>query len=158
LGDANDVVEKKGVHVVATQPVSIHGLSKVEFTSDGYLALPTEVLGTEHFVLAYANVHAAVPGLNGSQFAIVGSETNTTVTIIPSVVTGVRDSGIPYTITLNAGQTYQLRTTSGAAADLTGTRILSDKPIAVFGSHACANVNSDEEFFCDYLVEQMPPS
>jgi hypothetical protein len=157
LGDANDVIEKKGVHVVATQPVSIHALSKVDFTSDGYLALPTEVLGTEHYVLAYRNVHAAVPELNGSQFAIVASETNTTVTIMPSVVTGARDSGIPYTITLQAGHTYQLRTTTGAPADLTGTRILSDKPIAVFGSHACANVNSDDEFFCDYLVEQLPP-
>lgn len=157
LGDANDVVEKKGVRVTATAPVSVHGLSQVEFTSDGFLALPLEALGTRHVVLAYANVHANVPELDGSQFALVATEPDTQVTVIPSVVTGIRDEGVPYHIKLQPGETYQLRTTSGAPADLTGTVLLSDKPIAVFGSHQCANVQSLDYFFCDYLVEQLPP-
>ncbi len=157
LGDANDVIEKKGVHIVATAPVSVHGLSQVEFTTDGFLALPIESLGIRHVVLAYANVHANVPELEGSQFALVATEPDTQVTIIPSVVTGVRDEGVPYHIKLQPGETYQLRSTSGAPADLTGTILLSDKPIAVFGSHQCANVQSLDSFFCDYLVEQLPP-
>lgn len=157
LGAATDLIQKKGVHVVSTQPVNVYALSKVDYTSDGYLALPRAVLGTRYGVLAYANVHSAAPELNGSQFAVVACEDKTTVTIVPSVTTGVRTGGVPYTIVLQAGEAYQLRTTSGAPADLTGTRIQSDKPVAVFGSHSCANINSESEFFCDYLVEQLPP-
>jgi hypothetical protein len=129
----------------------------VQFSSDGYLALPTETLGTDHYILAFGNTHTGIPELEGSQFALVGVEASTTVTIIPSVVTGVRDAGFSYTITLEPGDTYQLRTTSGFPSDLTGTHVVSDKPIAVFGSHACANVPSGSRYFCDYLVEQLPP-
>ena len=157
LGDANDVIEKKGIHVTATAPVSVNGLSKVEFTSDGYLALPLDVLGTNHYVLAYGNSFTGMPEMNNSQFAIVATENDTTVSITPSVVTGVRDSHIAYLIKLQAGQTYQLRTTEGFPSDLTGTQVDSDKPIALFGSHGCANVNSGSKAFCDYMVEQLPP-
>jgi len=157
LADANDVIGANGIHVVATARVGIHALSKVKYTSDGYLALPVEALGTRHMILAHPNVHADVPELEGSQFALVGTQPDTRVLIIPSVVTGVRDEGVAYVIKVNAGETYQLRTTSGAPADLTGTILISDKPIAVFAGHQCANVQSLDVFFCDYLVEQLPP-
>jgi hypothetical protein len=65
---------------------------------------------------------------------------------------------VPYTIVLERGQTYQLRHTNDAPGDLTGTIITADKPIAVFGSHRCANVLSDDLVFCDYIVEQLLPT
>lgn len=157
LGDANDKVQQKGIHVTASAPVGIHGLSKAQFTSDGYLGLPTEVLGTEYYVLAYRDEQLGIPELNGSEFAVVATEAGTTITVIPSVVTGTHNAGEPFKITLGEGDVYQLRTTPGAGSDLTGTRVLSDKPIAVFGGHACANVRSASSSFCDYLVEQMTP-
>lgn len=157
LGNANDIITKKGIHLTASNPVSVHALSQVKFTSDGYLGLASDVLGRAYVVLSQRNAHAAVPELNGSQFVVVGTQPDTRVAIAPSVVTGVRDAKIPYLITLQPGEAYQLRTTSGAPADLTGTLIASDKPIAVFGSHQCANVKSSDFFFCDYLVEQLPP-
>ncbi len=157
LGDANDVIEKKGVHITASAPVAIHALSQVKYTSDGYTAIATEVLGTEYIVLGYGNVHSAVPELNGTQFAVVGTENATQVTIIPSEVTGSHDSGFPYSIILQAGETYQLRNTNDAPRDLTGTIIVSDKPIAVFAGHQVANVRSHNAYFADYLVEEMLP-
>jgi len=157
LGDTNDVILSKGIHVTATEPISLHGLSKVQFSSDGFMALPTEALGTDYYVLSWANVLTGVPELNGSQFAIVASESATTVTITPTVTSGSRMSGVPYSITLAAGETYQLRATNGPPDDMTGTHILSDKPIAVFAGHSCASINSSSEFFCDYVVEQIPP-
>ena len=81
----------------------------------------------------------------------------TTVTITPTITSGGRTSGIPYSITLEPGQTYQLRGTNGPPNDVTGSHIISDKPIAVFGGHSCGNINSSSEFFCDYLVEEIPP-
>ncbi len=157
LGDSNDTIEKKGIHVTATEPVGIYGLSKVTFTSDGYLAVHTEAIGTEYIIGSYENVHAAVPELNGTQFAIVGTQNDTTVSIVPSVVTLGHDSGFPFTIKLQQGETYQLRNTEGAPQDLTGTIILSDKPISVFGGHMCANVRSPNPAFGDYLVEHLIP-
>ncbi len=157
LGDANDIIVKKGIHVTATEPVLVHGLSKVQFSSDGYMALPTEALGNDHYVLAYGNEHSGVPELNGSQLAIVASEPDTLILVIPSTVTGIHNAGQPFLLTLSAGEVYQLRTTEGAGSDLTGTRVLAAKPIAVFGSHACANIQSSDAAFCDYLVEQLPP-
>jgi hypothetical protein len=98
-----------------------------------------------------------VPELNGSQFAPVATQNDTTVTIIPSVVTQGRDNGFPYSITLRQGQTYQLRNLSGWPNDLPGTLVSADKPIGLFGSHACANVASSRFGFCDCLVEQLLP-
>ncbi|MBL9139057.1 MAG: HYR domain-containing protein [Verrucomicrobiales bacterium] len=157
LGDSNDLIEDKGVHVTATQPVTVHALSQVKYTSDGFTALSTEVLGNQYIVLGYGNVHSGVPELNGTQFALVATEDDTKVVIVPSEVTGTHDSGFPYLINLKAGQTYQLRNTNDAPRDLTGTLILSDKPIAAFGGHQVANVRSQNSFFADYLVEQMLP-
>ena len=157
LGKSNDSIEKKGIHVTSTEPISLHGLSKVQFSSDGFMALPTEALGTVYYVLGWGNTLSGVPELNGSQFAIVATEAATTVTITPTITSGGRTSGIPYSITLEPGQTYQLRGTNGPPNDVTGSHIISDKPIAVFGGHSCGNINSSSEFFCDYLVEEIPP-
>ncbi len=156
LGDKSDFIDDKGIHVTSTEPVGIHGMSKVQFSSDGYLALPTEVLGTEYFVMAYGNEQAGVPELDGTQFAIVATEPDTTVIVVPSAVTGTHAAGVPFPVLLGAGETYQLRA-AGVGADLTGTHLLSDKPIAVFGGHACANIRSASSAFCDYVVEQLPP-
>ena len=158
LGDLNDAIVSKGVHVTADQPIQLYGLSKVTYTSDGFLALPTEALGTDHVIAGFGNVHSSVPELNGSQFAVVATRTNTLLTIIPSVATGARPAGLPYSLTLtNRGDCYQLRSTNDVPSDLTGTIVLSDQPVAVFGGHQIANVASADPFFADYLVEQLLP-
>lgn len=157
LGDVLDTVENKGIFVFALRPVGVYGLNHVRFTTDSYLGLSTETLGTEYIVQSFKNVHTGAPDLNGTQFAIVGCETNTTVTIVPSANVASHPAGVAFSIQLNAGQTYQLRGATDSPTDLSGTIISSDKPIAVFGGHACANVRSSDPFFCDYLVEQLLP-
>ena len=158
LGDSNDVILLNGVHVTASDDVAVFALDHIRYTTDGYLGLPTPVLGTEYIVQGYANVLTGAPELAGTQFALVACDLNTTVTITPSVATGVHPAGVPYTITLNQGQTYQLRNTNDAPANLAGTIITSDKPVAVFGSHMCANIPTADMFFCDYIVEQLLPT
>jgi hypothetical protein len=157
LANANDIVTAKGIHVTASAEIGVFGFNHVRHTTDSFLALPADVLGKEYIVLGWPNVHSGVSELNGSQFAIVASEDETIVTITPSMTTGARPAGVPYDITLNAGDTYQLRNTNNAPGDLSGTIIMADKPIGVFGSHQCANVPSSAVWFCDYIVEQLLP-
>lgn len=158
LGETNDVVTRKGVLVRSGAPISVQGLSHVRYTTDGFAAIHTDALGTEYLVGSFANVQTGAADLNGTQFAIVATADNTQVRITPRVNVHGHPAGVPYVITLQTGETYQLRGTEDAPMDLTGTLIESDRPIAVFGGHQCANVPTNDQWFCDYLVEQLLPT
>lgn len=159
LGGLNDATLNRGIHVTATAPVGLYAISQVDYTSDGFHVLPTETLSGEYVVTAYPNTLVGVPEVSGSQFAVVATKPLTTVLITPSYETGLRLADAPYSITLtNVGDTYQLRNTNDAPADLTGTIIEADQPVAVFGGNQCGNVNSSDVFYCDYLVEQVLPN
>jgi len=158
LSNNIDLVEFKGIHVTANAEVAVYGLNHIPYTTEGFLGLPTDTIGKEYFVQGFGNTHTGVPELNGTEFAFVATADNTTVQIVPSVTTAGHPAGIPYNITLDQGRTYQLRNTNDAPNDLTGTYIVADKPVAVFGGHQCANVPTGNQWFCDYLVEQLFPT
>ncbi len=149
----SDVIDNNGIHVVSNNEVTVYGLNYIAFTTDAYLGLPTDILGTSYVVLTYRNSNI----VNAVQFGIVATQDNTTITITPSVTTGPRVAGVPYNIVMNQGQTYELRNTGAAPNDLTGTTITSDKPIGVMGSHQCANIPAGA-VFCDHICEMLPPT
>ncbi|MCE5299912.1 MAG: hypothetical protein LLG37_03435 [Spirochaetia bacterium] len=155
----NDAVTGLGIHVSAPDDVIVYGICTDETRSDGYLGIPVTSLGTNYIVSSYTNSALEYP--MGTQFVVVGAYDGTTVTINPSVTCisagATRTAGVAYTVVLNEGQTYLLQNNNGAGYDLTGTFIDSDKPVAVFGSHVCANVPVDR-LWCDFLVEQLAPS
>lgn len=151
----SDVIANNGIHVTAGQEVTVYGLNRLQSTTDAYLALPTDVLGTQYINLGYLNTE--MNSVMGTQFALVGTVNGTVVTITPSVTAGTRTVGVPYNITLNQGQTYLLRSTGAYPSDLSGSIISSTQPIAVFGSNKCANVPHNH-VACDHLVEQLPPT
>jgi uncharacterized repeat protein (TIGR01451 family) len=157
VGDLNNDTVLKGVHVTADDNVAVFAMNKVTYTSDGYLALPSVVFGTEYVVQAWGNVQSVIPELDGSEFALVACEDNTAVTITPSATTGDLVAGESYTLTLEAGEVYQLRNTNGPPSDITGTIISSTSPVGVFAGHMCANIPNDDVFACDYVVEQLLP-
>lgn len=144
----NEVIEAKGVHVTALLPVSVHVVSETTRSADGYLALPTAGLGTSYYVMSYASTR-----YTGSEFAVVATQNNTTITITPSAASLTKPANVAFTVLLNTGETYQLANT--AYADMTGTNVNADKPIAVFGAHRCADIPNGTGY-CDYLVEQLP--
>jgi hypothetical protein len=149
---SSDSIEDLGIHITAESEVSVYGLNRVTSTTDAYLGLPTDVLGTEYFVMTYATTISNY----GSTLTVVGTEDDTEVTITPTETVGDRTEGVAYTITLNQGEVYLLESTTDGT-DLTGSQITSDKAIAVFGSVQCVNI-PDGYGACDHIVEQLPPT
>jgi hypothetical protein len=150
--NSSDIIENKGVHITADNEVTVYGLNQRDSTTDAFLGLPVDILGTEYINLGYENVNV----VNGTQFGVVATTDNTTVTITPTESTSGHPAGVDYNIILNQGQAYQLRNTSSSPADLSGSIITSDNPVAVFGGHQCANIPAGY-VACDHIVEQIPP-
>ncbi len=145
----NDKIAQTGIHIVSTVPISLYGLNQLQATTDAYLALPTPWLGTEHFAISYGGSYA------GSQFLIVGAHDDTQITITPSNKAGSREKDIPYQIILQQGETYRL-VADGVNGDLTGSLVVSNKPVAFFSGHECTQVPAGR-LACDFIIEQLPP-
>lgn len=90
-------------------------------------------LGTD-FIVPMQNFLVDGPPTDAfNSIEIVATEDNTIVTIVPSQpLAGGIPAGVPISITLNAGQSYCVRSLDqSAAGHLTNTRVTSNKPIAV---------------------------
>ena len=70
--------QDRGIHVTAGADVSVYGLNRIKFTTDAFLGLPTDALGTEYRVISY-------DALDAPEAAVVATAEHTTVTITPSV-------------------------------------------------------------------------
>lgn len=154
--DERGVVLDNGVHVIADRNVAVYGTSRIDFSTDSFLGLPSACLGTEYIVLGYKNVWDGFPILNGSQFGIVAITDGTKVEIDASNAAGTA-GGAPIEVVLNRGQTYLWRTESDPPADGSGVILTSNQPVGVFAGHRCANINGKNIFFCDQVVEQLLP-
>lgn len=133
------VVENKGFRIDSNAAISGYYLSRRQATTDMAYLIDGERLGKDHFVLGYQNIYE-------DQVSAQATQDNTSVTF-------TRPNGTTQTVTLNAGQTFMLT----ANAQLTGTRVTSDKPISVFSGNRCTNVPTGVTA-CDHIVEQMPPT
>lgn len=86
-------------------------------------------------------------------FDIVATENNTTVTIIPNDAIVGHAAGVPFTIILNAGETFScVGTNTAAFATLAGSKITSDKPIAVTHSDDSLFNNGAWDLIGDQIV------
>lgn len=152
IANASDKVSTTGIRVTSNAPVSVYGLNRATATTDGFLGLPTNVLGTEYIVLTYGKTESSS---QSQQLSIVGISDNTRVTVTPSATIGTRTKGIPFNISLNAGQVYFLINTS-TSDELSGTTISSSQNVAIFGGHTSAQVPTGRPA-ADHLTEQLPP-
>ncbi|XP_023931784.1 uncharacterized protein LOC106153735 isoform X3 [Lingula anatina] len=152
--EGNDVTTK-AVQVTATGDISVYGVNKKKFSSDAFLAFPTDVLGTEYFTVSYS------PATIATEFGVVGLQDGTTVTLeFPSppgqtisVSLGGRtfSNGDMYQLTMNRFDTLHVQSTS----DLTGTRITSSQNVAAFSGNVRTSIGSGNSR--DHLSEQIPP-
>ncbi|WP_305952696.1 IgGFc-binding protein [Emticicia oligotrophica] len=153
----SDGVEVKGIHIVAIDDISVYGLNGSTASSDAFLGIPKSQLGLYYMIMSYTNTYNSEAGYSyESEFGIVATEDNTLVTIIPSIDTHNHLKDIPYSIVLNKYEVYQLKADPFTLTDLTGTKIVSNKVVSVFGGHVCAFIPVDMPA-CNHLIEQLPP-
>ena len=128
--------------------------------SEIYTLKGRNALGTDFTVPMQNLLVDGPPSDPRNSIEIVATENNTTVTIIPSQpLTGGIPAGTPITITLNAGQSYCIKSADqSAAGHLTNTRITSDKPIAVNSTDDSVASNQFSGYSGQDLVgEQLVP-
>jgi hypothetical protein len=130
-------IENKGFRVSSDAAISGYYLSRRPQSTDMTYLIDGDRLGTDHVVATY---RATLE----DQISVQASVDNTLVTIRPK-------SGSEVQVTLNAGQTYMFT----ANAELSGSRVLSDKPVAVFSGNRCTNIPIGNSA-CDHIVEQIP--
>ena len=144
-------VSKKAYYVSSDQPISLMVNIAYNWTGESFRVLPIEELGLEHYTLNLYNDwvnmydHPSPPG--GSyrdhpgQILVVATEDNTQVTYTPTADTRIVKAGESKTVTLNKGEVYFIfskidpYTHQWESTDLSGTRVVADKKIAVFSGH-----------------------
>lgn len=166
----SEKVAKQVFHITADQEITVYGLNQANTTSDAFLALPADALGTEYMVLAYKSDGKVSSGKltlssTPSEFAIVATKDSTDVTIFPSTPTYRlhQGKGDQIRLRLMRGDVFLVQsqiTSSNLNSDLTGTRIKSSAPIAVFAGQQRATIPvelANQLSSRDHVIEQMPP-
>ena len=161
---------QKGIHIYSMENDLIYVVAEnfLTFLNHGaYLAYPCFSLGENINRYEYGIVSFDDPtdALN-SQFLLVGCEDDTMITITPtqsvslpmdiqrsSTVVTIEADTESHEITLNKMQTLLVLSVD----DLTGSSIVSTKPLTVISGHECANIPLSEAG-CEPLAVQVPPT
>ena len=152
-----DKINNYGLHITATENVSVYVIMGTpQFSMDACNALPITALQSEYYLQDLYPYSKDVSKCV-TMTTILATENGTKVDITPKGNTyGKTNNGVPYTITLNKGQTYYL--ISSVNSQLAGTHIVAQggKKIAVYvgspNTHAPGGVSAR-----DALFEQMMP-
>jgi len=156
------------INIRSDKDLTVYAVSRDLNTSDAWLVLPKESLGFDHRVMSYAS-DARVDSIAGvplmsdaypSQFVVVATEDSTVIDVDLSISRTSTGPGRTRSARLDRGEVYLVQaaiTFTGQNDDLTGSRIRSNKPVAVLSSHFRAQVPViRDEASRDILVEQVP--
>lgn len=154
--------------VMAVQIVS-DDADRMSTSSAGTVLLPAQALGTSHLALTFLErgsaAAAATPGSRGGAgvIAVVGTLDGTNVHLVPRCPALVSPGLVPvpalarYDAILNEGDVLQVFSSGG---DLTGSEIVSDRPVAVLSGNIFTTYGNEPTGFDggDMAVEQLPPT
>ena len=155
--------QNNGIYLTtSSDKVTVIGQNLDRHTSDSFFALPLIELSDEYVYYGISLHRTVVHSYpHNSSILIVGTENNTMMklTVTQSVNVGVGNTvttlipGIQYSFVINRLQTVYI----GSLEDLSGTKIVTNKPVSVFSGHQCGNVPWDVRY-CSHLIEQIPPT
>jgi len=165
----NETPMYRAVHVSSTNPLACSALSEEYSSSDGFLALPTHALSKEYYTSNFNDDMTdtlAIP-LAG-EFLIVAPYDNTDVQITSvgdtrpdSLSTKIsHHAGIPWDFRLMKGQTFLVQSIATSKnSDISGTHILSNRPIALLSGHQACGIRGDitTGLAKSHLIEMLQP-
>ena len=143
---ASDAIINRAIHITTTDSIYLYANNYGPFTVDVTNVLPTVFLGSDYIVQTY---------IGNSMFSVIATEDNTVVNINLAGNSHNHVANSPFTVTLNAGQCYQVQSID-INTDLSGSTITANdnKKIAVFAGNICNRVPHEEEGR-DHMMEQM---
>ncbi len=137
----SEIVTDKGILLTSDDAISVYVMTAKQFSSEGYLALPTNVWDRQYMHCSYYD-YPETSRFRGGGFVIVAKEDETQVVFrldgssAGGTTKGGKSIGQPYSVSLNKGQTYMVRGTGiDRAFDMTGTKITATKPIGLIAFH-----------------------
>ena len=155
--------QNKGIYLTtSSDSVTVIGQNLRSHTSDSYYALPIIELGDDHIYYGISVPRATVHSeAITNSILIVGTENNTmmklTVTQYVNIAVGNTARylipGREYSFVIDRLQTVYIETVE----DLSGTKVVTNRPVSVVSGHECGNVPSNVTF-CSHLIEQIPPT
>ncbi len=172
--DANNTSLTQNAYLVSsTAPVVAHQFNPEQnvgvYSNDASLLLPIATLGNDYLALGWPTEVQNIPLLGPRplfSFVTIASAgaPETQVTITAPASAGIAAgpgfealaAGATRVVTLASGQVLALTTEQRDRADLTGLRVRSDRPVAVFSGSECANVPL-RNTYCDHVEEQNLP-
>lgn len=164
----SEQVQDKSIHLVSEKPVNVYALNWDRNSADVAVIYPIGSLGNEYFAICYEpHIHEGNEGSFGngrnSQFLIVATADSTDVIIVPSKTTDkLVSAGDTIRTMLQKGETYQVqsknRENQPNQGDLTGSYVLSSKPVAFYSGSLATTIPADPGTSAwDHLYEQIPP-
>lgn len=152
----NDALHtERAIRIESEAPIIVTAINRTQFTTDALLALPINALGREYIVASARSVGSSIQELP-SQFVIAAPYDDTQVQITFSDDTPNHREGETITVTMNRGDVYSAMST-GYGGDLTGSRIVASRPVALFGGQNCTYLPDENYPACDHLVEMLTP-
>lgn len=159
------LIENRGWHIQSTTPISVTAHNHVIASHDATTIMPTDALSCDHMAMVYQTTP------NGPQVGIVAPYDNTNVQIVfdrnlCSLDSVIYNAGDTLELQLMSGQTCLLRNAGLNSSlvpwvtgdiDLTGTRIRSSKPVAVFQGNNASYVPRSCSVCSDHLYDQCKP-
>ena len=155
--------QDKGIYLTtSSENLTVIGQINGDKTSDSYFALPIIEVDDAYIYYGISVARAVVHSESlYSSILIVGTENNTMMklTVTQSVTISIDNTpmnlipDIQYSFVVNRLQTVYI----GSVNDLSGTKIVTDRPVSVFSGHECGNVPSNVTA-CSHLIEQIPPT
>ncbi len=154
----------RGIIITADAPIICYGVTRYQYTSDGFLAIPTQALSKTYIISAYRETADFTSQSLTPYGDIIGVYDNTKVSfsIGGNNNTWVRDLNQkkwrPTQImqaVINRGD-FWLVASEGAQSDLGGSYVQANKPISVLSGSHCAYIPTAVSA-CDFISEAEMP-
>jgi hypothetical protein len=159
--EPDKVWRESGVHVKADDPIICYGVTRYQYTSDGFLCIPVPALGKEYIIASFADPSPNTIQWLPSYSSITAAYDKTKVTFTMggtdwSKTAGNLMPGQTSTWNLNKGDVL-LISGLGSHAEITGSTVQATKPVGVVSGNFCAYIPTNCGC-CDVIEEMELPT